>query len=69
MKWAKEHGPTGPYHIYPLRYLRSDVVGCSTEGLGGDAIVHVLFAHAKVCNLDVTLTVQHHIVQLQVSAE
>lgn len=47
-------------------YLRGYVVGGSAEGLGGDAVLHVLLTHAKVGNLDVTLAVQHHVVQLQV---
>lgn len=50
-----------------LIYLRSYVVWCSTEGLGGDAIIHIFFTHAKVSYLNVALAVQHHIVQLQVS--
>lgn len=50
-----------------INYLRSYVVWCSTEGLGGDSVIHIFFTHAKVCYLNVTLTVQHHIVQLQVS--
>lgn len=51
-----------------MRYLRCYIVGGPAEGLGGDAILHVLFTHAKVGNLDVTLAVQHHVVQLQVPA-
>lgn len=50
-----------------MRYLRGDVVRCSTEGLGGDAVKHIFFTHAKVCDLNVALTVQHDVVQLQVS--
>lgn len=48
-------------------YLGSYVVRCSTEGLGSDAVIHIFFTHAKICYLNVTLAVQHHIVQLQVS--
>lgn len=59
--------PQDPSHIHSIYYLRSYVVWCSTEGLGGDSILHIFFTHAKVCYLNVTLTVQHHIVQLQVS--
>lgn len=54
--------------VSSIRYLRGYIVGGSTEGLGGDTIKHVLFAHAKVGNLDVTLAVQHHVVQLQIPA-
>lgn len=54
-------------HASHTLYLRSDVVWCSTEGLGGDSVVHIFFTHAKICNLNVTLTVQHHVVKLQVS--
>lgn len=50
-------------------YLRSNVVWCSTEGFGGDAVMHVFFTHAEVRYLNVTLAVQHHVVQLQVPTE
>lgn len=48
-------------------YLRSNVIRCATEGLGCDSIIHILFTHAKVCDFNVALTVQHYIVQLQIS--
>lgn len=58
-----------PWSGSPLPlYLRSDVVRGSTEGLGGDAIQHVFFAHAEIGDLDVALAVQHHVIQLQVPA-
>lgn len=48
-------------------HLRSDVVRCSTEGLCGDPVVHVFFAHAEVGYLYMALRVQHHVVQLQIT--
>lgn len=57
-----------PTQITLLHYLGGDIVRGPTEGLGGDAVLHVLFAHAEVGDLDVTLAVQHHVVQLQVPA-
>lgn len=54
-------------HTHTL-YLRSDVVRCPAEGLGGDSVAHIFFTHAEIRNLDVSLAVQHHVVQLQVSA-
>lgn len=50
-------------------YLWGDVVWGATEGACGNSFCHVLFTHAKVSNLDVPFTVQHHIVQLQIPAE
>ena len=46
--------------------LGGDVVGGPAEGLGGDSVQHVLLTHAEVGDLDVALSVQHHVVQLQV---
>ena len=52
---------TGPFRS---TYLRGDVVRGPTEGLGGDSIKHVLLAHPKVGNFDMTLCVQHDVIQL-----
>lgn len=49
-------------------YLGSYVIRRSAEGLGGDAIQHIFFTHAKIRNLDVALAVQHHVIQLQIPA-
>lgn len=49
-------------------YLGSDVIRGSTEGLGGDAVQHVFFTHAKIRDLNVALAVQHHVIQLQIPA-
>ena len=50
-------------------HLRSNVVGSATEGpglgAGGDAIL----AETKVGYLDVTVRVQHDVVQFQVSVD
>ncbi len=51
-------GPSSSTH------LRGDVVRGPTKGLGGYSIKHVLLAHAKVSNFDMTLHVQHDIIQL-----
>lgn len=45
-------------------HLRGDVVRGPTEGLGGNSVFHVLLTHAKVSDFDVTLCVQHDIIQL-----
>ena len=50
-------------------HLGRYVVGGTAEGACGDVLGHVLLTHAKVGNLDVSLGVQHHVVQLQVPAE
>lgn len=47
-------------------YLRGDVVGGTTEGTCGVPLKHPLPAHAKVSYLDVSLSVQQDVVQLQV---
>lgn len=49
-------------------HLWCNVVRGSAEGARVHAFVHVLLAHAEVGDLDVSLRVQHHVVQLQVSA-
>ena len=51
-----------------IAYLGRDVVGSTAEGPGGAVAHDVLLAHAEVGDLDVSLGVQHHVVQLQVSA-
>lgn len=38
-------------------HLRSDVVWCSTEGARSSFSKHILFTHAKICDLDVTIDV------------
>ncbi len=38
-------------------HLRSDVVWCSTEGARSSFSKYVLFTHAKICDLDVTIDV------------
>lgn len=45
-------------------YLRGDVVGRAAEGARGVTLKHALPAHPEVSNLDVTLAVQQHVVQL-----
>lgn len=51
-----------------LGNLRGDVVGRPAEGRRPGVTLHVLLAHAEVCNLDVALRVKQHVVQLQISA-
>lgn len=56
-RWTVLRGP----------YLWSDVVRSATEGRGTILSQHVLLAHAEVCDLYVSLVIQHHVVQLKVS--
>ena len=49
--------------------LRSYVVRSPAEGLGGRAVPDSLLAHPEVGNLDVSLLVQHDIVQLEVPVD
>ena len=58
---------TGPGWVRAA-HLRCDVVGGTTEGAGPILPKDVLLTHAKVRDLDVTLLVQQHVVQLQVPA-
>ena len=48
--------------------LRSDVVRRAAERHGSTVADDVLLAHAEVCDLDVAVPIQQHVVQLQVSA-
>lgn len=52
-----------------LQYLRGNVVRCPAEGGGSGVSKHVLLTHAEVCNFDVPVRVQHHVVQLQIPAD
>lgn len=47
--------------------LRSDVVWCPTEGLGCLITSDALLAHAKVCDLNMSVLVQQYIIQFQIS--
>ena len=49
--------------------LWSDVVRSPTECLGHGPIADILLAHPEVRNLDVTVLVQHYVVQLEVSVD
>lgn len=49
--------------------LRCDIVWCPTKCCSSGLPKHIFFAHAKVCYLYVSVLVQHHIVQLQISEE
>ena len=48
-------------------HLWSDVVRCPTEGRRPKVVLHVLLTHAEVCDLYMTLRVQQHVIQLQIS--
>ena len=52
----------------PASHLRGNVVWSAAEGLGGDPVPDILFAHAEIGNLDVPFRVQHHVVEFQVPA-
>lgn len=47
-------------------YLRCYVVWGPTEGSGCGPREDILFTHAKVCDLDVSFSIQHHVIQLEV---
>lgn len=47
-------------------YLRGDVIWSPTEGPGRDPVHHVLLAHPKVGDLDVSFRIQHDVIELQV---
>ena len=49
--------------------LWSDVVRGPTERLGHGPVTDVLLAHPEVRDLDVTVLVQHDVVQLEVSVD
>lgn len=53
----------------PEANLWCDIVWCPTKCSGSGLSKHLLFAHAKVSYLYVSVFVQHHIVQLQISEE
>ncbi len=57
------------YAVSIVPHLRGDVIRRSTEGACRHALIHVFLTHAEVCNLDVALGVQHHIIQLQISED
>ena len=48
-------------------YLGSNIVRSTTECFGDVLINDVLFAHAKVCYLNVAILVQQHIVKLEIA--
>ena len=49
--------------------LRRDVVRGPAEGLGEDPVPDPLLAHPEVCDLDVSLLVEHDVVQLEVPVD
>ena len=49
--------------------LWSNIVGSATESGGGVSRSDSFLAHAIVCQLDVSLMVQQHVVQLKVSVD
>lgn len=60
---------SAPWIPKQASYLRGNVIRCPTKGLGDLVSQDFLFAHAKVCNLDVTILIQQDIIQLQVSVD
>ena len=52
-----------------LVYLRSNVIGCSAECSCSSAFKHLVFTHSEIGDLNVTITIQHNIVQFQISAK
>lgn len=55
--------------VMSFTYLWGYVVWSPAEGACAHSFQHVLFTHAKVSNLNVSLRIKHHIVQLQISEE
>ena len=55
--------------VPPHTHLGGDVVRGPAEGGGPSVLHHVLLAHPKVSDLDVSLGVQQYVVQLQVPEE
>lgn len=49
-------------------YLWGNVVGSSTEGPSRDSIHHMLLAHPKISDFDMSFWIQHDVVQLQIPA-
>lgn len=47
------------------RYLRREVFGRSTECLHGSSVCDALLAEAEISDLDVTVFVQHQVLQLE----
>lgn len=55
--------------IFPATHLGGDIIWCATKCRSSGLSKHIFLAHAKVCYLDVSVLVQHHVVQLQISVE
>lgn len=51
------------------QYLWCNVVWCTTEGGGGVPRTETLLAHAIISELHMTVLVQQHIVQLQITVD
>lgn len=68
---VRQAAQTRTEHLLPfcIPYLGCNVVWSAAEGLGSHPVPDVLLAHPEVCNLYVPLTIQHHVVQLQVSTK
>eukprot|EP00048_Salpingoeca_helianthica_P009916 m.142572 g.142572 ORF g.142572 m.142572 type:complete len:503 (+) comp14974_c15_seq5:472-1980(+) len=71
--FVEEDAESPPIYTRAVRLLLDDlggnVVGGATEGGGKLLSCNPFLAHAKVCNLDVSLKVEHHIVQLQIAVD
>lgn len=59
--------PISQDKYYYVSHLRSDIIGSAAERLGGLVPVDPLLAHTEVGYLDVTILVQEHVVQFQIS--
>lgn len=55
--------------MFPATHLGGDIIWCATKCCSSGLSKHFFLAHAKVCYLDVSVLVQHHVVQLQISVE
>ena len=50
-----------------MAYFGSDVVWGTTEGTSFVSIANPFLAQPKVCDLDVSVSIQHDVVQLEVT--
>lgn len=52
-----------------VTHLWCNIVGCAAECFRGLVAHNVLLAHAKIGNLHMTISIEQHIVQLQIAIE
>jgi predicted hotdog family 3-hydroxylacyl-ACP dehydratase len=60
------HQPLSYISSYSDAHLRCNIIWSPTEGASKFSIKDFLFAHAKICQFAVAMSVQENIVQFQV---